>query len=66
VLHNKKTGEHVEMMFFQRKVAWCPRIMTSIFPLLSSENESEVANYFFTLKFFGFPAKIFSKHFMIE
>jgi hypothetical protein len=58
VWHSKKTGKHVEMMCFRRKVASCPRFITSMFPLLSSDNESEFANYFFTLKFAGFPAKI--------
>lgn len=59
--HNKKSGKHVEIMCFQRKVVSCPRIITSTFPLLSSGNWSEVANYFFKLKFAGFPAKMFSK-----
>jgi hypothetical protein len=66
VWHDKKTGKRVEIMCFQRKIASCPRIITSIFPLLSSGNDSEFANYFFTMKFAGFPAEMFSKHFMIE
>jgi len=31
VRYNKKTGEHVEMLCLQRKVASCPRVISSIF-----------------------------------